>query len=402
MTPPAPDISVVLVLHDTAPRPAASLTSLVAQTIGRHRMEVVVVDAGAVGGGGAEAARIAAGHPELFRTVRHTGPGGPAAAADLGTGLARGRYLLPLGAGDRLGPEALERLVAAADRWHSDVVVPRQTDQHGRPVPARLFDRSRESVTFTDSALAWSLADTKLLRRELIERHGLRRRAGLPPGAEQPFALAALLHARTVSVLADQDLYHLAPDADPLPGPMDRLRAVRALQEQLDALAPPGPVRDAVRARHFSDDLPGLLRAGYLAESTATQRRIAEEIGRLLDRHCPSALFARLAVSDRVRLALARRGELAALRTLVRYEAAHPAPPVVRRGGRLYAAYPAFRDRRLGLPDALFELPARRPAPTPTWRRAARLVPPQVRRGLRGRAARLRRAANGGPGTGTR
>ncbi|GAA4850418.1 glycosyltransferase family 2 protein [Kitasatospora terrestris] len=376
-----PDVSVVIALHDAVPDLTACLASLAGQTIGPARMEAVVVDDGSTDGSGAELARFAARHPGLFRTVRQEHSGGPA-AVNRGTALARGRYLFHLGAGDRLGAESLERMVAAADRWQSDVLIPRPVGGGDRRTALDLFDRSRESVTFTDSALAWSLADTKLFRRELVVRHGLRRREDLPVLSEQPYTLAALLHARKVSVLADHDHHHPAPRAgrSAAAGPrlLERLRGIRAVQESLDALAPPGPVRDAVRARSFGREVPQLLQTGWLAEPPARQRRIAEEVATLLDRHCPPGVFARLPVPDRLRLALAARGELGALRALIAHEAANGAPPVVRRGGRAYAAYPGFRDRALGLPDALFELPARpapeRPGPGGAgWRRAAGL-----------------------------
>jgi len=396
VTEPVPDVSVVIAVHDTMPYLTACLTSLAEQTIGHARMEVVVVDDGSTDGSSAEIARFAALHPGLFHTVRQADSGGPANPTNRGTDLARGRYLLYLGAGDRLGAEALERLVDAADRWDSDVVIPKQVGENGRLVPQGIFDRTRERVSFTDSALAWALADTKLFRRELILRHGLRRREDLPVHSDQPFTLGALLNARKISVLADYDYYHLVlrenrGDVTHRAGPLDRLRGVRAVQQRLDELTPPGPVRDAVRSRHFGWELPQLLQTGFLAEPPAVQRLIAEEIGRLLDRHCSPAVFARLPVPDRLRLALARRGELAALRALIGYEAAHGTPPVVHRGGRAYAGYPVYRDRRLGLPDALFELsPAERGGGSGGLR-LRRLVPRQVRRRLRRPMAGLKR-----------
>ncbi|WP_354640662.1 hypothetical protein [Kitasatospora camelliae] len=145
-----------------------------------------------------------------------------------------------------------------------------------------------------------------------------------------------------------------------------------------------GPERDALRARHFGWEVPGLLQVGFLAHRPAPAHRICREIGDLVDRHCPPAVFAALPVPDRLRLALARRGELDALRALIAYEAVHGPPPAVRRGDRAYAVYPAYRDRRLALPDALFQLPGQSAPPAP-WRR---LVPRPARPG--GHRARAR------------
>lgn len=394
MTEQGPDVSVVIAVHDTMPYLTACLDSLVGQTIGRRRMEVVAVDDGSSDGSTEELERFAAAHPGLFRTLRQPASGGPARPTNRGTELARGRYLLYLGADDWLGPEALERMVDAADRWQSDVLIPKLVGENGRVVPQGIFDRSAERVTFADSALAWALADTKLFRRELVLSHGLRRREDLPVCSDQPFTLGALLHARKVSVLADYDYYHLVLRQDRSnvthrAGPIDRLRAIRAVQDVLDRGSRPGPVREAVRERYFSWDVPQLLQAPFLAEPPAMQRRILQEIGRLVDRHCSPGLFAALPVPARLRLALARRGELAALTALIGWEQGHGEPSAVRRGRRSYAGYPMFRDRRLGLPDVLFET-GRDPGPD-GWRR---LLPAPLRRALR----HARRALRGRPG----
>ncbi|MEU3493858.1 glycosyltransferase family 2 protein [Kitasatospora cineracea] len=380
MTEQGPDVSVVIAVHDTMPYLTACLDSLVGQSIERQRMEVVAVDDGSSDGSSEELARYAAAHPGLFRTARQPASGGPASPTNRGTDLARGRYLLYLGSDDWLGPEALERMVAAADRWQSDVLIPKQVGEHGRVVPQGIFDRTAEQVGFTDSALAWALGDTKLFRRDLVTSHGLRRREDLVIHSDQPFTLGALLHARKVSVLADYDYYHLVLRRDRSnvthrAGPLDRLRGFTAAHEVLDRGTLPGPARDAVRARYFSWDVPQLLQAPFLAEPPAMQRRIVQEIGRFTERHCSPAVFRTLPVPARLRLALARRGELLALCDLITWERDHGEAPAVRRGSRLYAGYPVFRDRHLGLPDALFEL-GRAPGPA-GWRR---LVPAPLRR----------------------
>ncbi|MFD7644160.1 glycosyltransferase family 2 protein [Kitasatospora sp. NPDC059795] len=399
MTEPEPDVSVVIAVHDTMPYLTDCLNSLVEQTIGATRMEVVAVDDGSSDGSTEELARFAAAHPGLLRTVRQPASGGPAKPTNRGTDLARGRYLMYLGADDWLGPEALERMVEAADRWQCDVLIPKLVGENGRIVPQGIFERTAEQVDFTDSALAWALADTKMFRRSMVLSHGLRRREDLPVCSDQPFTLGALLNARKVSVLADYDYYHLVLRQDRSnvthrAGPIDRLRAMDAVQEVLERHTRPGPVRDAVRERYFGWDVPQVLQEQFLTEPPAMQRRILGEIGRLLDRHCSTGVFGAVPVPARLRLALARRGDLAALCELIDWERQHGPAPVGRRRGRLYARYPMYRDRRLGLPDTLFDA-GRAPGPTGGWR----LVPAPVRRALRrtrqtwrGRAA-TRRAA---------
>ncbi|WP_441245946.1 glycosyltransferase family 2 protein [Kitasatospora sp. McL0602] len=358
----APDVSVVIAVYNTMPYLTACLASLVGQSIDPARVEIVAVDDGSTDGSSAELRRWAALHPGRFRLLHQPNSGGPAAPTNRGTAAARGRYVLYLGADDWLGPEALERLVAAADHWHSDVVLPRQVGENGRLVPQGIFDRTAREIGFTDSALPWALADTKLFRRELLLRHRLRRREDLPVHSDQPFTLEALLRARRVSVLADYDYYHLVRRADGgnvthRAGPLERLHGIAAVQQVVERLTTPGPCRDAIRARHFGWEVPQLLQAGFLGLDRPTQQRVCAGVGHLVRAHTDPVLLAALPVPDRLRLALATRGRLAALCGLIEYELAHGDPPVLRHGAHEYARYPAFRNPQLGLPDGLFAHP---------------------------------------------
>ncbi|MFB7663763.1 glycosyltransferase family 2 protein [Kitasatospora sp. NPDC056138] len=384
---------MVIAVYNTMPYLTACLDSLVGQSIGHRRMEIVAVDDGSTDGSGAELDRYATRHPGLFKVRHQANSGGPAHPTNRGTAEATGRYVLYLGADDWLGAEALERMVEAADRWESEVLVPKQVGENGRLVPQGIFERTAREVTFTDSALAWALADTKLFRRDLLQRHGLRRLEDLPVHSDQPFTLEALLRAERVSVLADYDYYHLVLRRDRSnvthrAGPLDRLRGVRAIQEVVERLTGPGPVRDAIRSRHFGWEVPQLLQADFLHLDQALQRQLCAGIAGLLDDFCTPELLTRLPVGDRLRLALARRGELAALRGVIEYELANGTPPPVRRRGREYAGYPLFRSRRPRLPDELFALGGAGPDggwPAGLRRRVMRSLPPGARKVVRRR-----------------
>ncbi|MFJ9443909.1 glycosyltransferase family 2 protein [Kitasatospora sp. NPDC101235] len=405
-----PDVTVVVAVYNTMPYLTACLDSLVGQSLAPGRLEVVAVDDGSTDGGGELLDEYAARHPGLFTVVHQPNSGGPAAPANRGLELARGRYVLFLGADDWLGEEALERLVAAADAWGSDVVVPKQVGVNGRLVPQGLFHADAESVGFADSALAWALADAKLFRLDLVRRHGLRRDEGLKVFADQPFTLEACLRAARVSVLASYDCYFLVLREDrsnvtERAGVLDRLRGIAALQQVAAELARPGEELDAIRARGFAWDVPRLLQEGFLLLSKDVQERVCVEVARLVERFGAREVYHRLPVAERVRIELACAVRPEALRDQIRYEAAHGDPPVVADGRRQYAGYPAFRDARLGLPDELFLLreEAAEVAAPPLnlarqlWRG---LVPEQLRRGLRRHPAwrRLADSVNGGRG----
>ncbi|MFJ9521918.1 glycosyltransferase family 2 protein [Kitasatospora sp. NPDC101801] len=319
-----PDVTVVIAVYNTMPYLTACLTSLVEQSVCASRLEVVAVDDGSTDGSGAELARFAREHPGLFRVERQANSGGPASPTNRAMELARGRYVFFLGADDWLGPQALERLVAMADRYESDVVLGKMVGVGGRHVPQGIFDRTEPSVDFTDSALAWALSDTKLFRREPLVRHGLRRREDLPVYSDQPFTLQALLRARRVSVLADYDCYHAVLRADRAnatvrSGHRDRLRGLTEILAVTDRLTEPGgEVRRALHLRHFGWDVPQLLQAELLGQSEAEQRYVVAEVGRLVREHCD--VLADLAEPERLRLELARADRYQAVRGLIEDE----------------------------------------------------------------------------------
>ena len=134
---------------------------------------------------------------------------------------ATGRYVFFVGSDDHLGPEALERLVAAADRYGSDVVLGRMVGVNSRYVaPGASTQKHRAATSICSTrALPWSLSNTKLFRRELIERHGLRYPEDMPVGSDQPFTTRGLRPRRRISVLADYDYYYAVRGRTPATSP---------------------------------------------------------------------------------------------------------------------------------------------------------------------------------------
>ncbi len=64
----APDVTVVVPVHNTMPYLTRCLTSLVEQTIGPDRMEIIAVDDGSTDGSAQELDRFARLHPNRARS----------------------------------------------------------------------------------------------------------------------------------------------------------------------------------------------------------------------------------------------------------------------------------------------------------------------------------------------
>ena len=204
----APDVSVVLPVYNTMPYLTRCLDSLVEQSLGLDRIQVIAVDDGSTDSSPEVLDSYAERHPGSFQVVHQANSGGPAEPCNRGLELAGGRYVFFLGADDYLGPEALERLVRAATHWDSDVIFGRMVGVGGRYVDQRMFGASRREVDFLNSPLAFAVSNTKLFRRSLIEQHRIRYALDLRVSSDQPFTVAALLKSRRISVLSGYPFYY--------------------------------------------------------------------------------------------------------------------------------------------------------------------------------------------------
>ncbi|MEU0136549.1 glycosyltransferase [Streptomyces sp. NPDC006296] len=356
-----PDVTVIVAVYNTMPYLTECLDSLVGQSIGPDRLEVIAVDDGSTDGSAAELDRFAARYPGVVTVLRQPNSGGPAAPSNRALDRATGRFVHFVGSDDHLGEEALERLVACADAHGSDVVAGRMVGTGGRYVHQKLYAENAPDISLFDSALPFTLANTKLFRRELLERHRLRFLEDLPVGSDQPFTIEACLRARRISVLADYICYYAVKrnDASNITYRADhlsRLRCTARIMDHAAGLVPAGPHRDALLARHFAWELSKLLLTDFPALGADTRQRLCAGLSVLLDAYYTDALRDGTGVKRRVRFGLAGRGATAALSRTITDEAASGAPPFLLEGARAFAVYPAFRDPGVGLDDRYYEV----------------------------------------------
>ncbi|RZU74553.1 glycosyltransferase involved in cell wall biosynthesis [Micromonospora kangleipakensis] len=356
-----PDVTVVVAVYNTMPDLTTCLTSLVEQTIGLDRLEVVAVDDGSTDGGGAELDRFAEAYPGTVKVLHQANSGGPAAPSNRALDHATGRYVFFIGADDHLGPEALQRMVDAADRWGSDVLLGRTVGVNKRYIHQEIFDQTCPEVDLFTSALPFSLSNTKLFRRELVEKYGLRFPEDMPVGSDQPFTLEACLRAGRISVLADYDYYYAVKrlNAGNITYRSDHLarldcveRIVHFAAEQIE----PGDRRDAVLRRHFAWEIAKLLRADFLKLGRDSQERVRNGVGKLARQYLTDQIRDQLDVTSRIRIGTAAHGSLGDLLAVIRQDVDDGLPPMVLQGDRWFAVYPGFGDPRSGLSDEWFEL----------------------------------------------
>jgi glycosyltransferase involved in cell wall biosynthesis len=354
-----PHVTVIVSVYNAMPYLTKTIRSLVEQTIGIDRFEVIAVDDGSTDGSGERLDAFARKFPDTFKVIhRPTNSGGPAVPNNIGLGQASGRYIFFLGADDYLGAEALERMVVAADAYGSDVLAPRMIGVNGRYVPTDLFTENQAEVSLFNSTLPYSMSNTKLFRRELLVSHGIRYAEDLVVGSDQPFTLHACLRADRISVLADYDYYFAvrrndAKNVTTRTSHVERLRSIGQVMSMVGDLVPSDADRAELVRRHFTFDLTRLVQDDLLSVDRGTQHEVCIGLGQLVDRHLTEAVAESLDPSRRLRFRLAQLGRLDDLLNVITQDLGPRNPPIMVEGDKVYVAYDCFRTTD-DLPDRLF------------------------------------------------
>lgn len=300
------DVSVVVPLHNCRPYLDRCLTSLLVQRVSK---EIVVVDDGSTDGGAELLDLYASYHRGVIRVVRQAHSGGAGRPRNVGLAHARGRYVFFCDADDYLGPEALERMLAMAERNGSDIVLGKVVG-HDRRAPVSMFRQSADRVVLGDSAVYNSLSCFKLFRREMLERHVIRFDEALLVGEDVFFTAHAYCHAAVISVVADYDCYHLVarPDGSSImqrPGSRDPvfwLRMIKQVVELMVGHVRPGALRDHLLRRHFRLDAFGSLGRPFLEAEEVQRKEIVAEVTDMCERWLTDGVRERLGPIDRSRI----------------------------------------------------------------------------------------------------
>ncbi|MEU2058974.1 glycosyltransferase family 2 protein [Streptomyces sp. NPDC013455] len=365
---PDPAVSVIVAAYDAMPYLTRCVESVAGQTIGRDRLEVIVVNDGSTDGTAAELDRLERRYPDLLRVYHQENSGGPSAPRNLGLRHATGTFVFFLDADDHLGPEALERMVRMAEDNGTDVVLGKTVGVGGRVAPASMFRRNQPRTDVFSSRVYWTLNPMKLFRRELLERHGLRFPTDLAIGEDQLFVGAAYLHASGVSVVADHDCLYWVLREDEgnitrrLTGSEHRLRFLPRVVDQILEHVPPGPGRDHLAHRHLTVEVKEILADQLAFEPRAIQEKTLDRLAEAVEPLWHEGMDDRLSAMARLRLHLVRHRMLDELLELVEFERriarTKTATPVLVDGGRALARYPYLRDPGRAIPDSCYDVTA--------------------------------------------
>lgn len=360
MTFAQPDVTVVIGAYEAMPYLVDCLASVEAQTLDHARIEVIAVDDGSTDGTGEYLEEFAARSSLDVMVVRQDNSGGPGGPRNVGLGKAGGRYVFFLDADDRLGPEALQRMVAMADRAGTDVVLGRVEGVNRKP-PTSMWGQTLERTDVFSSNIKFTLSAQKLFRRAFLEQHSMRFDESLWTGEDALFTMEAYLRADGVSVIADHTCYYLVGREDgkhvtKTGSHTLRFDSARALMTLIADLVPAGASRDALMVRPFLVTLLPQFGPKFLKDSEAVRREKLELAKPLMDAYWTGEVAHRLRVHERLRLQLVASGRPDLLLEVLEFMRTKKTPEAVleKRGRRVYFAYPRFRDRATGLPDSLY------------------------------------------------
>ncbi|MEV7005359.1 glycosyltransferase family 2 protein [Streptosporangium sp. NPDC051022] len=301
------DVTVIVPVYNCRPYLDRCLTSLLVQRVSR---EIVVVDDGSTDGSAELLDLYASYHRGVIKVIRQEHSGGAGRPRNVGLSQARGRYVFFCDADDYLGPEALERMLAMAERNGSDMVLGKIVG-HDRRAPASMFRESAERVALGDSSVYNSLSCFKLFRREMLERHAIRFDETLLVGEDVFFTTHAYCHAGVISVVADYDCYHLVARSDGSSimqrsgsrDPVSWLRMIKGPIELMVRHVRPGALRDHLLRRHFRMDALSSLGRPFLEAEEVQRKEIVAEVADMCERWLTDGVRERLNPIDRSRIA---------------------------------------------------------------------------------------------------
>jgi hypothetical protein len=287
------DVSIIIPVWNAVEYLPRCLDSIVSQTWDHGKIEVILVDDGSTDGSSALCDDYAEKHP-VFRVYHQENTGSPGAPRNRGIEVATGEFIFFCDDDDYFGPEAVERMVAHARAWGSDVLLAKMGQSGGRDIPSPVFLHEEPKADLYDSLVTSTLGAWKLFRRSLILENGIR----FPEDSafeDLAFTLHAMLRATTISVANDYEYYYWVLRSDggnltsgnydtPWHGMDWRLRGLQRLFALVDDLADPQDAELNILPKLVRDPMAATVRRLPMFERMEADRW-ARELRTLLRPH---------------------------------------------------------------------------------------------------------------------
>jgi glycosyltransferase involved in cell wall biosynthesis len=317
-------VSVVIPVYNPGPYIEDCVASLVNQSLPADEYEVCFVDDGSTDETPARLDKLAGEHANV-RVIHQEPSGWSGKPRNVGIEATTGEYIMFVDNDDYLGAEALERMYDYGVANGADMVVGKMAGK-GRSVPLELFRKNRPNATVRNAPLIDSLTPHKMLRREFLDRIGLRFREGRRRLEDHVFVTEAYLRAENISVLSDYVCYyHIKRDDASNAGfrPIEPVGYFGNLREALDVVetyTEPGSLRDNLFRRWLRNEIVERLRGRrLLAMDPEYRQEMFREMRGVTERFGPG-VAAGLTPIQRVVAELLTAGRLGDLEKLAEWE----------------------------------------------------------------------------------
>lgn len=199
-------ISVVVAVYNPGPNIDGLISSLDAQSLSRDEFEVVFVDDGSTDGTPQRLHEVARTRPNVtVTTIPNSGwPGRP---RNVGTDLARGKYVFYADHDDEFFPRSLQAMLTMAEANASDVVFGKVVRVGGNTPYWELSKADKGHADLVDDHLMVSRSTHKLYRREFLVDHGIRFLEGRVRLEDHHFMGQVLARRPEVAIIASEPCY---------------------------------------------------------------------------------------------------------------------------------------------------------------------------------------------------
>ncbi|WP_203138407.1 glycosyltransferase family 2 protein [Microbacterium sp. JZ31] len=316
-------MSVIVPVYNPGPGLDDLIASLDKQTLGRHRLEVLLCDDGSDEATRERLRRIASSRPHV-RVLELERTGWPGTPRNHGIDAARGAYLFFADQDDRVFTNGLRDMAAFADAHGSDVVVGKVVGV-GRAIPGAIFRRDVPSAVLGRDPLLELLTPHKLFRTSFVRDNGIRFPDGRVRLEDHQFVMQAYFAARTISILASRPCYAwLKNEGSASSSRIDPGTYFPHLERVLEIVernTDPGPLRDTLLRHWYRGKILKRLDTRRLLRYPEDYRaRFLDAVEPLARRWFGEAVDAGLPMPMRVRSALLRAGRRDDLLRLAEFE----------------------------------------------------------------------------------
>ena len=183
------------------------IDSVLGQTIDQHSIEVILVNNGSTDNSRKILDRYESENSNL-KVIHQKYSGAPGGPRNKALDKAKGEYIFFVDPTDYLGEEALERMVAIAEKHFCDIVIGKYKAMDEEP-DSEVFKRNPEFFTFFGSNVMASLNAHKLFKVSLLRTQKLRFVEHTNLGEDHALTAPAYICSTGIGLVKDYDCYYI-------------------------------------------------------------------------------------------------------------------------------------------------------------------------------------------------